>query len=109
MIAGADIDTGKINMAIEIKSTYESITCCTCNLIFLVPDWWKRTRLADCKNFTCPNGHTQSYGEETEEQKLRKRIIGLENQVNNADSAYDEMRRKYNTLLKKTRKKRKKK
>ena len=50
----------------------ETIVCCTCGIVFAVPQHWRRMRLNHGDWFWCPNGHHQHYTEaKTAREKLQ--------------------------------------
>lgn len=58
---------------INYNLVMETITCCTCNVPFMVPDHMKRRLREAGDTFWCPAGHAQSY-KETEIMRLRKMV-----------------------------------
>jgi len=50
------------------------VTCCNgdCGISFAVPQWWNTGKRNTHSTFYCPNGHRQSYMEESDEDKLRR-------------------------------------
>ncbi len=50
------------------------ITCCndTCGISFAVPKWWYEGKTKTHSRFFCPNGHGQSFVDETDEEKMRR-------------------------------------
>ena len=60
--------------AIKFEYEFNAIDCASCGMPFgVTPDFEARRRM-DHRGFTCPNGHSNVYYEETEEEKLRKRL-----------------------------------
>jgi septal ring factor EnvC (AmiA/AmiB activator) len=53
-------------------TTLYAQTCCNCGVLFAIPELMDDQRRRDHQNFWCPNGHSQHYTGETDEQKLRK-------------------------------------
>jgi hypothetical protein len=53
-------------------TTLEAVTCCACGTAFGMAKELRESRLQDHKSFYCPNGHSQHYAGETDEEKLRK-------------------------------------
>ena len=66
----------KSTTKIEVQIELVSITCYLgeCGITFAVPELWQRDKRRSQTVFWCPNGHTQGYYGETEEQKLRKQL-----------------------------------
>jgi len=52
---------------------YVTQVCCNsqCGIAFAVPSSWDAQKRKDHTNFYCPNGHSQHYTEQSEEEKLR--------------------------------------
>lgn len=50
------------------------LTCCHagCGIVFAVPRWWEIKRREDHTSFYCPNGHSQSFSRESDEEKFRR-------------------------------------
>lgn len=57
-----------------IFATVEKYTCCRdgCGAVFGLEAGFANYRRKDHKTFYCPNGHSQYFSGETEEEKLRK-------------------------------------
>lgn len=53
---------------------HSTITCSKegCGISFMVPSHWSQKRREDHKTFYCPNGHSQWFPQESEEEKLRR-------------------------------------
>lgn len=66
-------------MAHTITETQTLITetCCSCGIMFAMPENFKNQRCSDKSLFYCPNGHGQHYTGETSEAKIKR----LENQL----------------------------
>lgn len=45
--------------------------CCTCGVVFGIPETLKARRLADGKDFYCPNGHPMVF-QDTDAAKIRR-------------------------------------
>jgi hypothetical protein len=56
---------------IHVTTTFTVLDCCKCGTLFAVPDQVDEELIRTGRQFYCPNGHSQSYTESTEE-KLRK-------------------------------------
>ena len=50
---------------------FESVDCCTCGIIFQIPEEFEEDRQEDGQVFYCPNGHAQSY-QDCEEEKIKR-------------------------------------
>src|SRR4051812_4959444 len=63
-------------MAIDVTFSMETITCCHagCGIVFAIPEYWQVKRRKDHTSWYCPNGHSQSYQGQTEEEKLRGQL-----------------------------------
>lgn len=46
--------------------------CCACGVIFAITSDYKERRVEDGRNFCCPNGHEQSFGESLAARLQRK-------------------------------------
>lgn len=59
------------------------ITCCNteCGISFAVPEWWNRGKRETHTKFFCPNGHGQSYPQESDTEKLRRERDRLQQQM----------------------------
>jgi hypothetical protein len=55
----------------------ESGNCSECGIAYALPKEFRAARRNDHKPFMCPNGHAQHYPQETEADKLNKRILFL--------------------------------
>lgn len=66
--------------------------CChsTCGIAFAVPSTWDDQKRKDHSRFYCPNGHTQTYVAQSEEEKLRQERDRLAQRIAERD---DEVRR----------------
>jgi len=55
----------------EISDTLYVTTCCTCGIVFGIPDRFDNALRRNGSNFHCPNGHTLAYssGKNLEEWK----------------------------------------
>lgn len=54
--------------------------CCTCGVVFALPDGVEEARREDGKSFFCLNGHEQVF-RPSENTKLKKRITTLKQQL----------------------------
>jgi hypothetical protein len=70
-------------MSIDLLTSYKTTTCCIkdCHISFAMTDEFYNKKLKDKSYFCCPNGHSQYFITETEEEKLKKEINRLENKV----------------------------
>lgn len=62
-------------------------TCYSCGVLFAMVEDFYEHRLADRKNFYCPNGHSQAYIGKTDAQKLKEaeaREVALKDQLSAA-------------------------
>jgi hypothetical protein len=50
------------------------MTCPTCGVAYALSEVYRNTRKQDHKNWRCPNGHTLWFPEESDEEKLRRRL-----------------------------------
>lgn len=56
------------------------VTCCSCGILFHVPDDWEKARREDKGRFYCPNGHSLSFTQ-SEADKLRLERDRLKQQI----------------------------
>lgn len=67
--------------AIKFEYEFNAIDCARCGMPFgVTPDFQERRR-KDHALFYCPHGHSNVYQDETEEEKLRKRLQMSERQT----------------------------
>lgn len=58
-----------------IENTWlETVQCCSCHVLFAMPQELERRRRDDHKSFFCPNGHSQYFTGKTEAQKLKEQL-----------------------------------
>lgn len=57
---------------VAIVTTVQML-CGECGIVFFVPDWFQRERLANGKDWYCPNGHCRIY-KESEVARLKRTI-----------------------------------
>lgn len=71
------------------------ITCChkDCGISFAVPSWWCRGKKQTRSTFFCPNGHSQHFSGETEEEKLRRERNLLAQRIAQKDDEIASQRR----------------
>lgn len=69
----------------------ENITCCSCGIEFGVPEHWLNKRRENGTGFWCPNGHSLSYTESTND-KLRRERDRLKQQMAYKDDALKQAR-----------------
>ena len=48
---------------------------CDCGIHWAAPEAWFQARMKDKKTFHCPNGCLRYFPQETEEQRLKKRLM----------------------------------
>lgn len=84
---------------IEFNATEKMATdtCCSCGIMFAMPEHFQRKRREDQKTFYCPNGHSLSYTESTvkklerqlaqERQRLDQAMMDVEMQRSRAVTA----------------------
>lgn len=51
----------------------KTIECCSCGIVFGVPNFWEESRRKSGRDFYCPNGHCMTFGE-SEADCLRKQL-----------------------------------
>lgn len=60
--------------AFQTSLGFKTTTCITCGVVIAMPTDMYDHRLKNQSNFYCPNGHSQHFVGETEEQRLRRRL-----------------------------------
>lgn len=63
-----------MNNTVEMVVTIVPVMCCACGVVFGLEAGYRKQRLNDHKDWTCPNGHPQHYTGETEADTLRKQL-----------------------------------
>lgn len=74
--------------------TWTQITCCHkgCGLTFVVTASWEAARRKDHQWWFCPNGHTQHFSADNEEEKQRRRAEQAEQRVERFRQEADQQR-----------------
>jgi len=49
-------------------TNFETVECCECGIQFQVPECFDENRQEDGREFYCPNGHSQSYSDCTNDK-----------------------------------------
>ena len=60
----------------QISVQMITVKCINCGVLFGVTEGYQQDRKQDHKSFRCPNGHSQYYPGETDEQKEIKSLKG---------------------------------
>lgn len=80
-------------MYVEVNTTFESIECCNCGIVFAVSkerdDRWRQKH----ERFYCPSGHPQSYRAESEEEKLRAKLASARERADHYQDQRDRLER----------------
>lgn len=63
---------------ITAETTIEPETCASCGIIFGLGAVFMQKRRNDHKGFYCPNGHSLSYSQESEAERLRRQLKSAE-------------------------------
>lgn len=66
--------------------------CISCGVHFAVPISYQQQRVADQRNYWCPNGHQQHYTGKTEAQKLRDQLERTEREKTWAENRAKRLR-----------------
>jgi len=61
-------------LSILASLSFKTTTCITCGCPIAMVNNFYDSRLKDHVDFYCPNGHSQHFIDETEEQKLKKQL-----------------------------------
>ena len=72
MARGATVH-GPVGNVFAASDTLEITRCCSCGVVFAMPERMLDERRRDKANFYCPNGHSLAYSKSTE-QKLREQL-----------------------------------
>jgi hypothetical protein len=71
-----------MSAAIYITVSLESAgACCACGVEFAMPSSLRKKRLADHKEFYCPNGHAQHYTGESEAERLKRELVAANERI----------------------------
>lgn len=68
-------------MTVEIKTEFAVETCITCGINFALPKGFRDQLIKNHKVLYCPNGHSQYYPQQTEEEKLREKLMQSRDEV----------------------------
>ncbi len=84
----------------ELVVNFAVITCCHqgCGVVFAVPAWWENNRRADHTLWFCPNGHSQHFSAESDEEKERRLRKEAEQRILNAQAKVNEARHEAEVL-----------
>jgi hypothetical protein len=63
-----------MGVTVQMRVNLEPVSCSSCGVLFGLPEEFYEQRVRDHKSWHCPNGHSQYFAAETEEEKLRKVI-----------------------------------
>ena len=55
-------------------TTMTTMGCCNCAVLFALPEEMDKQLQLTHATFYCPNGHGQSYNQETEAERLRRDV-----------------------------------
>lgn len=66
---------------ITLQERLLSQNCCTCGILFAIPEAYDKQRQEDHKSFFCPAGHSQCYIGKTEAEKLRDQLAAKEREI----------------------------
>lgn len=59
----------------EIPIGFTHTSCASCSIPHFISTAFYERRLKDKKDFYCPAGHANVFGGDTEEQRLRRRLL----------------------------------
>lgn len=65
----------------EFTARQSAITCCSCGVIFTMPEHLLQKRKDDHKDLYCPNGHVQGFYGPSEAEKLKKQLEAKEREL----------------------------
>ena len=83
-------------------------SCCNCGVTFLITNQHNNLLRKNKKHFYCPNGHSQSYGGNTETEKLNEKLKAKQLEVNRYSRNYYDQIEKTKEVNKKLRELKKK-
>lgn len=64
---------------VTFTTEYTLLTCGDCGINFGVPEWWRKERLSDHRNWNCPNGHIRHYPSgQSDVEKANARVAEAE-------------------------------
>lgn len=66
-----------MSSALSLIVNNTALTCGECGIVFSVPTVWYQKRVSGedgNRSFSCPNGHSRAFCDETEAQKLRRQL-----------------------------------
>ena len=58
-----------------------TLNCCTCGILFAMPDDYDTARRDDHRSFYCPAGHSQSYNGKSEAERLREQLAAKDREI----------------------------
>ncbi len=78
--------------------TLNAVECCNCGCIFgMTAEMDSRLR-ENHKSFTCPNGHSMHYTQETEAEKLKRQVAQLQTSIEHKDANISSLREQRSAL-----------
>lgn len=66
---------------LDVSVTLQRITCCSCGIVYAIPQTFQQEVRDNHQTFYCPNGHRQWYPAESESEKLLKLLRQRENEL----------------------------
>ena len=61
-------------LSVRTELWFKTASCITCGVVIALPHEYYEKRMKDHANYFCPNGHSQHFVGETEEERLRKQL-----------------------------------
>jgi hypothetical protein len=80
-----------MGQTIDYLVTIETVSCCSCGVLFGMPEQMLRARRDDGQEFFCPSGHRQHFTE-TEAARLRKKLESTERSLKYVQTSRDAAR-----------------
>lgn len=87
-------------MSIVLSQIFELIHCYKCGVAFALPQELVRSLRETHISFYCPNGHGQSYLQETEAEKYRRLLVQQQNKTCFEQNQREEAERRLRKLQK---------
>ena len=56
----------------QLTVNQHAVTCCTCGIVFSMPDWFDTKLRRSHETFYCPSGHRQIYSEKSDVELARE-------------------------------------
>ena len=71
---------------LQFTTTLATETCCSCGILFAMPNDYRQQRLNDHEAFWCPAGHRQYYTGKSDAEKLRDQLAAEKHKTEQAQA-----------------------